>query len=96
VKVSRTRLTPEPGDQPNELAYRLRIHGEVPAEVSTVVGDIVHNLRSALDSLAYALAERSKGGPLGKREEQVTFFPWCANATDYELFFGIGSLRKQL
>jgi hypothetical protein len=83
-------LTPEPGIHPNEVAYRLRIDRDVPAEISTVVGDIVHNLRSALESLAYVLADESMDRWLTNREEQVTGFPWCANETDFDLFFGIG------
>jgi hypothetical protein len=55
-------LTPEPGERPNEVAYRLSIRQEAPAEISTVVGDVLHNLRSALDSLAYELAIQCKGG----------------------------------
>jgi hypothetical protein len=82
-------LTPEPGDKPDEVAYRLRILREAPAEISTVVGDVLHNLRSALDSVAYGLAVHSKG-ELTEREEQVTGFPWRPNSAEYDRFFGIG------
>ena len=61
-------LNPEPAEKPDEVAYRLIIRREAPAEISTVVGDVLHNLRSALDSLAYELAVQSKGAALTKRE----------------------------
>jgi hypothetical protein len=62
---------------------------QTPPEISTVVGDVLHNLRSALDSVAYELAVQSKG-ELTAREEQVTFFPWCRSPGEYDRFFGIG------
>jgi hypothetical protein len=77
-------LTPEPGDKPDEIAYRLRIRQEAPAEISTVVGDVLHNLRSALDSVAYELAVRSKGQALTKDEERRTSFPWCQHPSEYD------------
>ena len=38
-----------------------------PVAISTIVGDIVHYLRSALDSLAYEIAVRHVGRPLRTR-----------------------------
>ena len=43
-------LTPEPTEKPDRLAYRLRFSKPVPVAVSTTVGDILHNLRAALES----------------------------------------------
>ena len=83
-------LNPEPGERPNEVAYRLRIRREAPAEISTVVGDVLHNLRSALDSLAYELAVQSKGAALTRRESEVTYFPCFPSFRAYEGFFGLG------
>jgi hypothetical protein len=77
-------LTPEPGEEPNEMPYRLRIRREAPAEISTVIGDVLHNLRSALDSLAYKLAAQSKGQALTKQEERLTSFPWCQHPSEYD------------
>jgi hypothetical protein len=79
-------LTAEPGE--GVVAYRLHTR-EAPAEISTVVGDILHNLRSALDSVAYALALHSRG-ELTEREEQVTAFPWSPSSSRYDRFFGLG------
>ena len=83
-------LNPEPGERPNEVAYRLRIRREAPAEISTVVGDVLHNLRSALDSLAYELAVPPNDAALTKRESEVTYFPWFPSLRAYEAFFGLG------
>jgi hypothetical protein len=40
-----------------DLIYRLRIHHEVPDDWSLIVGDILHNMRSSLDHLAWRLVE---------------------------------------
>jgi hypothetical protein len=42
----------------------VHVRHQVPVESSTIVGDIVHNLRSALDSLAYEMAVPHVGRPL--------------------------------
>jgi hypothetical protein len=77
-------LTAEPGE--GVVAYRLHIRREAPAEISTVVG-------SALDSVAYELALRSKG-ELTEREEQKTSSSWRPRSIEYDRFFGIGVYPK--
>jgi hypothetical protein len=47
-------LLSEPSDTPGRIAYRLRIARPIPIAVSTTVGDAFHNMRSALESLAFA------------------------------------------
>src|SRR5687767_14839123 len=42
----------------------IRPEGEPPAEFGILIGDCLHNLRSALDSLAYDLARTYQGGSL--------------------------------
>jgi hypothetical protein len=42
---------------------RMRIHREIPLRIATITGDCVHNLRSALDQLVYALVEKAGGKP---------------------------------
>ncbi|MGL5827348.1 MAG: hypothetical protein ACRCYU_21435 [Nocardioides sp.] len=64
----------EPGDEPNVVIYRARIQRQPSADLVTIVGDAVHNLRSALDSVAYGLAEQHLGS-LAETEEQATSFP---------------------
>ena len=50
----------------------------VPAELSTIAGDALHNLRSALDNLAYDLALAHKGHPLPPRVAADSAFPMFA------------------
>lgn len=45
-------VTREPTETPDRVAYRLHVHEAVPTSISMTLGDLVHNLRSALDSLA--------------------------------------------
>ena len=88
-------MTSEPSERPNEVAYRLHIRREAPAEISTVVGDVLHNLRSALDSLAYELAVRSKGQALTKEEERLTSFPWCQHSSEYDGLMRVSLYRPE-
>jgi hypothetical protein len=64
--------------------YGLSVRREAPAEISTVIGDVLHNLRSALDSLAHQLAVWSKGQTLTEDEELRTSFPWCKYSSEYD------------
>ena len=41
----------------------MRIHRDPPIRIATVAGDCIHNLRSALDHLVYALVEKAEGTP---------------------------------
>jgi hypothetical protein len=68
-------LTREPGDKPDEVAYRLRILRETPAEISTVIGDVLHNLRSALDSVAYEFGSPVEGRTLDRAGGTGDWFP---------------------
>lgn len=68
-------LTPEPTDKPGRLAYRLRFLRPVPVPVSTTVGDALHNLRAALENLAFEVARRDQGGTLTPGQEKESTFP---------------------
>jgi hypothetical protein len=77
----------ERGDLPNEVAFRLRIRQQVPADLSTAVGDVIHNLRSALDAVAYELARCHVGGALSEAEERATQFPIKKTRAEFDNFF---------
>jgi hypothetical protein len=79
-------VEPEPGRRANETAYRLRVVSSVPVDLVTVVGDAVHNMRSALDTIAYALACDHLGRALTEDEESATQFPICKDA-GFSTFF---------
>lgn len=79
-------LTPESTDDPDRVAYVLRYHRDVPASISTTVGDVLHNLRGALENLAFELARLSQGGMLTARQERQSTFPICATPDDFDDF----------
>jgi hypothetical protein len=84
-------LTAEETDGQNTIGYRLRILRQVPADLTTVIGDLIHNLRSALDAVAFELARQSVGRDLTDEEERATEFPVCADPASFAEFFGEGS-----
>ena len=67
-------VVPRPTDIPGRTEYRLHIHKPMPPEISTTIGDILHNLRSALDSLAHEIALRGLDRPLTAKEERACVF----------------------
>jgi hypothetical protein len=81
-------------------AYRFKIHGAIPADLSAAVGDAVANMRAALDYVAYELARHhvaEMGNEMGDKEEAATAFPICIDEAAFEQFFGKkGSIRSGL
>ena len=67
------RTSEEP---PGDLVYRVSVAKAVPDDWGLVVGDAVHNLRAALDHLAWALVEVSGGTP-----SRDTCFPIAMSQT---------------
>jgi hypothetical protein len=67
----------EPTDKPGRVAYRLRITRPVPVAIGTTVGDALHNMRAALESLAFELAGRSHAARLTPAQERASTFPIC-------------------
>jgi hypothetical protein len=80
-------LTPERTEKPGRLAHRLRFSQPVPVVISTTVGDVLHNLRAALESLAFEVARRSQGGSLTPAQEKVSTFPICESPDAFDAFF---------
>jgi hypothetical protein len=54
------------------------------AELSLVLGDLVHNLSAALDHAVFGLSVQEAGRPLDRREQQSLGFPICMSAADFE------------
>lgn len=73
-------LLPEPTNNPGRVAYRLRITRPVPVAISTTLGDALHNMRAALESLAFELAGRSHAARLTAAQERASTFPICQRA----------------
>jgi hypothetical protein len=88
-------VVPRPTDTPGRTEYRLHIHKPVPPEISTTIGDILHNLRSALDSLAYEIARRGLDRPMPPREERACVFPVTATPERFDQFFDGASKRER-
>jgi hypothetical protein len=80
-------LTAEPTEKAGRLAYRLRFSRPVPVALSATVGDVLHNLRAALESLAFEVARRSQGGFLTADQEKVSTFPICQTPQAFDAFF---------
>jgi len=64
--------------QTGDTVCRAQIKKPPPAEISLLVGDAVHNLRSALDHAVYFLAERNLG-TLTPETEHALMFPIVGN-----------------
>ena len=77
----------EPGEAPSETTYRLRVHRPIPADLTTAVGDAVHNMRSSLDCVTYALARRHLGRDLTEKEEEQTKFPIRKSRLEFDAYF---------
>ncbi|MEU4243155.1 hypothetical protein [Actinoplanes sp. NPDC026619] len=80
-------LVGEPTDEPGLTAYRLRYVRPVPTAIHATVGDVLSNLRSALESLAYGLAAMSNGGTLTPEQESATTFPIRESPEKMDEFF---------
>lgn len=90
-------LTPEPTQKPGRLAYRLRLLKPVPVAISTTIGDVLSNLRAALESLAFEMARRTQGGSLSARQEAASTFPICETPQAFDDFFNKhGMVRRSL
>jgi hypothetical protein len=63
-------------EQMGTQAWNARIRKPMPLVLSAIIGDIVHNLRTALDLLICDLVKVN-----GKNPKEV-YFPFCASAAD--------------
>ncbi|MFZ1085961.1 MAG: hypothetical protein WAN35_13430 [Terracidiphilus sp.] len=78
----------EDNAQTGERTFYLRIHKEIPSEFPALIGDIAHNLRSALDHLAWHLVQISPVVP--KAKDGSIYFPIFEDASEYRN----GKMRK--
>jgi hypothetical protein len=71
----------------NDLVVRVHIRHKVPEELSLIVGDLLHNARSALDllvtSAAWDFASES-GSQLTPADERKLFFPVTRTESDFD------------
>ena len=79
---------PEPTDVPGETAYRLRQSAPIPVAISLIVGDLVHCLRSSLDSLVSGIVRDSLDRQdMTDAEERFCQFSICSSRKDFNKFF---------
>lgn len=57
----------------HDYIIRFHVNKEIPLEWSSIVGDVVHNARSALDTLAYSLVVAYHGAPTEKEAVSIQF-----------------------
>jgi hypothetical protein len=69
-------------------AWTARIRSPVPAEFSAVMGDVVHNLRGALDLMACDLVRLN-----GKQPDNV-YFPFAGSGADFDKVIRLRNMHK--
>ena len=72
------RLVPETHDQGRKHVVRLRFLEPIPVDWAVILGEAIHNLRSALDQAVYWLTVEWNGAPL-----QGTSFPVYRRKRDF-------------
>jgi hypothetical protein len=80
-------VRPEPTDVPYQTAYRLRQFTPIPVAISLIVGDLVHCLRSSLDSLVFGIVRHGLAREMTEKEEMACQFPICSSPDDFNMFF---------
>jgi hypothetical protein len=61
-----------------DVVVRLKVKGPTPSRIGCIVGDVVHNLRTALDYLAWLAVEWNGATPTKK-----TQFPVCSTSATF-------------
>jgi hypothetical protein len=72
-------LTVKKSVQPGQDQIVVTASGELPTELPAFIGDVVHNLRSALDLMACALVG------LNDQSTKSVYFPFAVDADDLEV-----------
>jgi hypothetical protein len=75
------RTLDKSGDDEGEMVFTVNRVKTPPIGVGVRLGEVVHNLRTALDQVAWQLARLSLGGASPSRGN---FFPICATRADFE------------
>jgi len=78
-------LSPEFDAQQGDYALYFRQQKLIPRIWSLVLGDTIHNIRSALDNLVYLLGVRHSGAPRTKREVERPQFVIADTPGDFAI-----------
>jgi hypothetical protein len=74
------------------LVIRVTVPQQPDPYWSVIITDIVHNLRSSLDSLIYAIIENNAkhlNETLSKKLQKTISFPFCKNASEMKMVPGL-------
>src|SRR5579871_7392 len=74
-------------DKPNIVAFRFHIRQEIPVVLLTAIGDAVHNMRSALDAVAYELARQYLNDQMTDKQKGASQFPIFKTGAEFDEFF---------
>lgn len=88
----------EPTGEEHWFDVRLHVDEPPPIDISLVAGDCLHNLSSALDAVAYAIAEVNVGGQLLQDEklQRVSAFPVVASRQALDGWAPNDGLRREI
>jgi len=78
------KIVAEDNTQTGERTFYVHYVKKIPPEFSTIIGDALQNLRSALDHLAYHLVSVGPGGRCGGKRAKHIYFPIFESAAQYE------------
>jgi hypothetical protein len=78
-KHLRELFTEPDSKHPQNTVYKVRFTGHVPVDCSEITGDVVNNLREALDHATYGVALAS-----GRTKILNAYFPFSADAAHFE------------
>jgi hypothetical protein len=84
-------VEPHP-DKSGYTVHKIKLTQPLPAFIGDIAGDMVHNLRSALDNAGYAVAVAA--APPGAKEPKYTAFPFAGSVS--ELSNSIGGRCKDI
>ncbi len=92
------RMEATPGESPHLLNYTLHLEEPVPPSLSVIVGDLLHNLRSALDAFAFELARTHYGPGLDGDDglQEISGFPIVAARDELDAWIGRRRRRGEL
>jgi hypothetical protein len=82
-------------DEPNTGGKILSVRPKqsTPTDLSLLIGDCIHNLRSSLDVLAHDLAWRGAAGPITQRTDRGSAFPvWIKTPSQGDIRKRIGTI----
>ncbi len=89
-KAKAYTVTPEDDLNTGERIWKLTDFSDIPNNIPLIIGDAVHNLRSALDHIIFHLASVCTDPVAFKG----LYFPIAANAVDFEKRLGEASVYK--